>query len=57
VIFADTSFWVALRDRRDDRHDEAGALLREHANKTLITSNHVRGETRTFLGGLDTLPR
>jgi predicted nucleic acid-binding protein len=49
MIFVDTSFWVALRNRRDSQHDEAVALLQEHANTTLITSNHVRGETWTFL--------
>jgi predicted nucleic acid-binding protein len=49
MIFVDTSFWVALRNRRDSRHDEARALLREHADEPLLTSNHVRGETWTFL--------
>ena len=28
MIFADTSFWIALRNRRDRRHAEAAALLR-----------------------------
>ena len=27
MIFVDTSFWVALTNRRDDRHDEAALLL------------------------------
>ncbi len=49
MIFVDTSFWVALRDRRDQRHPEAGALFRQHAGERLVTSNHVRGETWTFL--------
>jgi predicted nucleic acid-binding protein len=49
MIFADTSFWVALRNRRDSRHDEAVALFRKHAGTTVISSNHVRGETWTFL--------
>jgi uncharacterized protein len=49
VIFADTSFWVALRNRRDPRHTEASALLRSHADRGIVTSNHVRGETWTYL--------
>ena len=40
MIFVDTSFWVALTNRRDDRHDEAALLL---------GTNDVRGETWTFL--------
>ena len=49
MIFVDTSFWVALRNRRDGRHDEALALLERHAATPLVTTNHVRGETWTFL--------
>jgi uncharacterized protein len=49
MIFVDTSFWVALRNRRDALHEHAAALLRIHDRASLITSNHVRGETWTFL--------
>ena len=49
MIFVDTSFWVALRLRRDGRHEEALALLDRHARSTFATSSHVRGETWTFL--------
>jgi predicted nucleic acid-binding protein len=49
VIFADTSFWVALRNRRDPRHEEATTLLRLHGDRGIVTSNHVRGETWTYL--------
>jgi predicted nucleic acid-binding protein len=49
VIFVDTSFWVALRNRRDTRQGVALTLLELHARDQLITSNHVRGETWTFL--------
>jgi len=48
VIFVDTSFWVALRRHRDERHREAVALMRAHAG-ALVTSNHVLGETWTVL--------
>jgi predicted nucleic acid-binding protein len=49
LIFVDTSFWVALTNRRDPRHGEARALLDGHGNDRLITTNDVRGETWTFL--------
>jgi predicted nucleic acid-binding protein len=49
VIFVDTSFWIALRNRRDDRHADAAALLDRHGDVPLVTTNHVRGETWTFL--------
>jgi predicted nucleic acid-binding protein len=49
VIFVDTSFWVAFRNRRDPRHEEAVGLLRRHEAKPIMTTNHVRGETWTFL--------
>lgn len=49
MIFVDTSFWVALRNRRDSRHVEARALFDRYADSGLVTSNHVRGETWTYL--------
>jgi uncharacterized protein len=49
VIFVDTSFWIAIRLPRDDHHDKALALLDRHGGESLVTSNHVRGETWTFL--------
>jgi uncharacterized protein len=49
VIFVDSSFWIALRLARDARHPEARELLSRHADSSLVTSNHVRGETWTFL--------
>jgi uncharacterized protein len=49
VIFVDTSFWVAQVNTRDQHHAQARALLIEHADTGLVTSDHVRGETWTFL--------
>jgi predicted nucleic acid-binding protein len=49
MIFVDTSFWAALRNRRDAHHEEAVELLRRHADRRLTTTNHVRGETWTYL--------
>jgi predicted nucleic acid-binding protein len=48
VTFVDTSFWVALQLVRDAHHQEARALWAEGA-RALLTSNHVVGETWTFL--------
>jgi len=48
VIFVDTSFWVATIAANDRNHEEAARLVGE-ASDRLITSNHVRGETWTFL--------
>ncbi len=49
MIFVDTSFWIALRNRRDPHHEKAKALYRLHADAGLVCSNHVRGETWTYL--------
>ncbi len=49
MIFVDTSFWVALRNRRDTHHDAARGLWTLHAESQLVTTNHVRGETWTYL--------
>lgn len=38
-----------MRNRRDGRHHDAGALLRQYAERVLVTSNQVRGETWTYL--------
>jgi uncharacterized protein len=48
MIFADTSFWVAWRNGRDPRHEEAARLL-HCINSPILTTNHVRGETWTYL--------
>jgi predicted nucleic acid-binding protein len=49
VIFVDSSFWIATRLPRDARHRAAIELLRQYGDADLVTSNHVRGETWTFL--------
>jgi len=49
VSFVATSFWVALRNKRDPYHDVAATLFGAHANAALVTTNHVRGETWTYL--------
>lgn len=49
MIFVDTSFWVAFRNRRDGRHREAVTQLEDRPDAALVTSNHVLGETWTYL--------
>jgi predicted nucleic acid-binding protein len=46
--FVDTSFWVALFFARDAHHSDARELWR-HRQQNLVTTNHVLGETWTFL--------
>jgi uncharacterized protein len=48
VIFVDTSFWVATIARSDANHEKAKRLATKSSDR-LVTSNHVRGETWTFL--------
>ncbi|MCZ7588308.1 MAG: PIN domain-containing protein [Gaiella sp.] len=49
MIFVDTSVFVAVIASRDAHHGEAVELLRTHGTSSLVTSNHVRGETWTAL--------
>ncbi|MGH8601653.1 MAG: PIN domain-containing protein [Gammaproteobacteria bacterium] len=43
------SLYEATPNRRDQRHLDAGELLRRYADRALVTSNHIRGETWTYL--------
>jgi predicted nucleic acid-binding protein len=54
VRFVDTSYWVALRLRRDANHDAAVRLW--SPGQALLTTNHVVGETWTFLRRRDGHP-
>jgi predicted nucleic acid-binding protein len=49
LIFVDSSFWIGLSDELDERHDQAAALMRSRDGERLLTTNHVLGETCTFL--------
>lgn len=49
MIFVDSSFWLALRLRLDAHHSDAVELVEQHGDDRLATTNHVRGETWTFL--------
>ena len=46
--FVDSSFWIAFTLNRDGHHDEARDLWHAGAGG-LLTTNHVIGETWTFL--------
>lgn len=47
MIFVDTSFWAALGNATDARHETARKLWADKS--TVVTSNHVLGETWTLL--------
>lgn len=49
MIFADTSFWVAWNMSRDRHFQEADALVARYADSQLVVTNHIVGETWTFL--------
>ncbi|MGH2874907.1 MAG: type II toxin-antitoxin system VapC family toxin [Solirubrobacteraceae bacterium] len=46
--FVDTSYWIALQSRRDARHPDAAQIWRSGPGR-MVTTNHVLGETWTFL--------
>lgn len=48
MTLADTSYWVALALSRDAHHAVATRLARQMPTRIVVT-NHVRGETWTFL--------
>lgn len=49
MIFADSSFWIAMYNRRDEQHRRAVSLAYRHAAGPFVLTNHVRGETWTYL--------
>ena len=46
--FVDTSFWIALQSKRDPHHEAADTLAQQGLGP-LTTTNHVVGETWTFM--------
>lgn len=49
MTFVDSSFWIAEFLPRDGRHSDAMRLSLRYADRRLITSTLVLGETWTFL--------
>lgn len=49
MIFVDSSFLIAAFIQRDQNHAAAAALYRKVAERRIVTTNHVRGETWTWL--------
>jgi predicted nucleic acid-binding protein len=49
VIFVDSSFLIAGSIERDRNHDLALQLYKQAAGRRIVTTNHVRGETWTWL--------
>ncbi|MCB1230269.1 MAG: type II toxin-antitoxin system VapC family toxin [Verrucomicrobiae bacterium] len=50
MILADSSFWIALRDRRDTHHERASALIREILAKRwpITITDHIFAETHAY---------
>jgi len=49
LTFVDSSFWIATRLTADRHHEAAVALFETQGHSRLTTTNHVVGETLTFL--------
>lgn len=49
MIFVDSSFLIAGSIERDSNHETAVQLYRQVAGRRIVTTNHVRGETWTWL--------
>ena len=49
MIFADTSFLVAGLIPGDNHHQDAVRLTHQIAGRRIVTTNHVRGETWTWI--------
>lgn len=49
MIFADSSFLVAYLIKRDRYHEASVRLFEQVAARRIVTTNHVRGETWTWL--------
>lgn len=52
-IFADTSYWVALIDPRDQWHDIATAISKTFTTDTLLTTDEVLTEVLAFFSAFD----
>jgi len=40
-VFADTSYWIALLNPRDDFHQKTSAISREYSPNEIVTSEMV----------------
>lgn len=49
MIFADSSFLIAFLIERDRNHEAAVRLYQQMAPQRVIITNHIRGETWTWL--------
>ncbi len=50
MILVDSSFWIALRDRRDRHHERTSQLVREFLEKRwpLVITDHIFAETHAY---------
>ena len=52
VEFADTSYWVALIDAKDQWHEKAAALSGALAGNSILTTDEVLTEVLAFFSSL-----
>jgi predicted nucleic acid-binding protein len=50
MILVDSSFFIALADRKDQWHEQATALLPSVAGETLVISDLILSESVTIIG-------
>lgn len=50
MILVDSSFWIALRDRKDQNHARASDLVREFLGRrwTMVITDHIFAETHAY---------
>ncbi len=51
MIFADTSYWVALIDGRDQWHEKSTAISKSLGNRLIVTTDEVLTEVLAFFSG------
>ena len=57
VEFADTSYWVALIDAKDQWHEKAAALSRALDGDSILTTDEVRTEVLAFFSAYSSRTR
>ena len=51
TIFADTGYWIAMLNPRDELHERANAVTAQMGNARIVTSQMVLAEFLNFVSG------
>lgn len=49
MIFCDSTFWLAMRNGNDPYNDDAARILEEIEDRTIVTTELIRGDVATHL--------